>query len=147
MDIQLSRSRILFVVRVLAAIGALFALSIASVSTPIRALMILLLVLQCLQWSDCAHSICGFTWEHELLTNSADQASRVNLALKLSDGRWLQVHLTHFYCLWWIQILEFRSASARHTLIVLPDCCSSNDRRRIRNLLLAGKLQNQAAKP
>lgn len=147
MDIQLSCSRILFVGRVLAAIGALYALSIASITTPVRALILFLLVLQYLQWSFCAPRICGFSWEHEHLTDSADRASGVNLALKLDDGRWLQVHLTHFYCLWWIQILEFRSVSARHTLIVLPDACSSNARRRIRSLLLAGKLRYQPAKP
>lgn len=139
-DIQFSRSRMLFIARGLTAICALYALSIANIPAPVRWLIIFLFVLQYLQWSFCAHKICGLAWEYENLTDSADRKSQVNIALKLVDGRRLQVHLIHFYCLWWIQILEFKSVSARHILIVLPDSCTSNDRRRIRSVLVAGEL-------
>lgn len=145
MDIQLKSSRMLCLLRGFGVICAVYALMISRIPTSICLLLLLVISLKCLWWFVYQVPICSFVCELEKLTDSGDTAAKLNLSLKLSDGRWLQVYLTSFYCLWWIQILEFRSASTRHTLIVLPDSCERDSRRRLRSLLLSGQLRDQCA--
>jgi hypothetical protein len=145
MDIQLKSSRMLCLLRGFGVICAVYALMISRIPTSICLLLFLVISLKCLWWFVYQVPIGSFVCELEKLTDSGDTAAKLNLSIKLSDGRWLQVYLTSFYCLWWIQILEFRSASTRHTLIVLPDSCECESRRRLRSLLLSGQLRDQCA--
>jgi hypothetical protein len=118
-------------------------LAISNITAPVLAGFLLLVCVQCLAWTTGEPRICGFTCDTDNDTDIEQNTGQPSMALKLSNGRWLKAELTHFYCLSWIQVLEFRTAGNRHTLIILPDSCSHEDQRRIRCFLSAGQYRRK----
>jgi len=147
MDIRLIRSRHLAVFRLMAAFAAIYGVFLANISLIVQTGLMLLICLQCLRWSSWQPWVCGFLCETDNYSDTEHRAGQPSLALKFSNGRWLKVELINFYCLSWVQILEFGTASSKHTVIILPDTCSEEDRRKIRCFLLAGHYRRQAPKP
>jgi hypothetical protein len=115
-----------------------YAVVLANLSLSVQSGLLLLICLQGLRWSSWQPWVCGFLCETDNYIDTEQRSELPSLVLKFSNGRWLQVELFNFYCLFWIQILEFRTASSKHTLIILPDTCSDEERRKIRCFLLAG---------
>lgn len=53
----------------------------------------------------------------------------------LADGRYLEVSLQSFCCLWWMQVLKLVAHDGRRTVVVLPDNCEASQQRQLRKLL------------
>jgi hypothetical protein len=143
MDIHFSQSRYLSGLRALVVIAVICGLAISNITAPVQAGLFLLVCVQCLTWTTGQPWICGFTCDTDNDTDIEQHTGQPSMALRLSNGRWLKAELTHFYCLSWIQVLEFRTASKNLTLIVLPDSCSDDDQRRIRCFLSAGQYRRK----
>jgi len=147
MDIRLIRSRHLAAFRLLAVFAASYAIVLANISLIVQTGLLLLICLQGLCWSSWQPWVCGFLCETDNYTDTEQRSGLPSLVLKFSNGRWLKVELINVYCLSWIQILEFGTASSKHTVIILPDTCSEEDRRNIRCFLLAGHYRRRAPGP
>lgn len=147
MDIRLIRSRYLSALRLMAFFAASYAILLADISPLVQTGLILLISLQGLRWSSWQPWVCGLLCETDNFTDTEQRTGLPSLVLKFSNGRWLKVELINFYCLSWIQILEFRTASSKHTVIILPDTCSDEARRKIRCFLLAGHYRRRTPKP
>lgn len=138
MDIRLVRSRYLSLLRLMMVVAASYAVALANISLSAQTVLVLLICLQSLHWSSWQPWVCGFLCETDNYTDTEQRSGQPSLVLKFSNGRWLKVELISFYCLSWIQILELRTASRKHTIIILPDSCSDEERRKMRCFLLAG---------
>jgi hypothetical protein len=147
MDIRLVRSRYLLALRLMAVFAASYAIVLANLSLSVQTVLLLLICLQGLRWSSWQPWVCGFLCETDNDTDTEQRSGLPSLVIKISNGRWLKVELINFYCLSWIQILEFRTASSTHTVIILPDSCSDEERRKIRCFLLAGHYRRRAPAP
>ena len=143
MDIHFSQSRYLIALRALVMVGVFYAILISNITMPLLAGLLMLTCLQGFVWSIRQPWIRGFTCDTDNDTDIEQHSGQPSMSLKLSNGRWLKAELTHFYCLWWIQVLEFRTAGNRYTLIILPDSCSHEDQRRIRCFLSAGQYRRK----
>jgi hypothetical protein len=143
MDIHFSQSRYLMALRALVIVGVFYAILISNITMPLMAGLLMLTCLQGFGWSIRQPWIRGFTCDTDNDTDIEQHSGQPSMALKLSNGRWLKAELTHFYCLWWIQVLEFRTVGNRYTLIILPDSCSHEDQRRIRCFLSAGQYRRK----
>jgi hypothetical protein len=143
MDIHFSQSRYLMALRALVMVGVFYAILISNITMPLMAGLLMLTCLQGFGWSIRQPWIRGFTCDTDNDTDIEQHSRQPSMSLKLSNGRWLKAELTHFYCLWWIQVIEFRTAGNRYTLIILPDSCSHEDQRRIRCFLSAGQYRRK----
>lgn len=150
MDIRLVRSRYLWVLRILVMVAAITAIFLANIAPPTQAVLMLLIGAQCLHWSSWQPWACGFSYDIGNFPDTERRSGQPVMAIKLSNGRWLNAELIHYYCLSWIQILEFRTANGRYALIVLPDSCSGEEQHKIRCFLLAapyGRRPQSQSKP
>jgi hypothetical protein len=143
MDIHFTQSRYLACLRALVMLSVIYGLAISNITIPVLSGLLLLVCAQCLTWTTGQPWICGFTCDTDNDTDIEQHCGQPSMALKLSNGRWLKAELTHFYCLSWIQVLEFRTASNNLTLIILPDSCSDDEQRRIRCFLSAGQYRRK----
>ena len=143
MDIHFTQSRYLACLRALVMLSVIYGLAISNITIPVLTILLLLVCAQCFAWSTGQPWICGFSCDTENDTDIEQHSGQPSMALKLSNGRWLKAELTHFYCLSWIQVLEFRTASKSLTLIILPDSCSDDEQRRIRCFLSAGQYRRK----
>jgi hypothetical protein len=143
MDIHFTQSRYLASLRALVMLAVIYGLAISNITLPVLAGFLLLVCAQCLAWTTGQPWICGFTCDTDNNTDIEQHSGQPSIALKLSNGRWLKAEVTHFYCLSWIQVLEFRTASKNRTLIILPDTCSDDEQRRIRSFLSAGQYRRK----
>jgi hypothetical protein len=66
--------------------------------------------------------------------NEAQTGSK-KLVLEFCSGRRIEFTLTGYYCLWWVQILYLDSKHRTAIVIVLPDSCSDEERRQLRQHL------------
>lgn len=65
----------------------------------------------------------------------AEQNPRQKVIVESLDNRRIEFALTGYYCLWWLQIIYLSSSRGGITVIVMPDSCTADERRRLRQAL------------
>lgn len=135
MDIRLYRSTCLCVFRLCCLTVTVIAIAGSALPAEIKILLCLLTgVLSARLLSD-KDPVCGMHLYREFQPADSGQKSTQKIILQLRSQRRIEFTLTTFYCLWWLQILYLSAGRRRAIVLVLPDSCSADERRRLRQLL------------
>lgn len=63
------------------------------------------------------------------------QSCQQKIIAELHGNRRIECTLERYYCVWWLQILYLSSTRYTTVVLVLPDSCAADDRRRLRQIL------------
>ncbi|MDO8909062.1 MAG: hypothetical protein Q7W55_11270 [Pseudohongiella sp.] len=133
MDIQLQPSFYLQALRICFFSMATLAILTSDIDWIYRLLLGIMVLLQMKSGATGRDSECGLQFLKD--GNIEEQIGNQKVILELRSQRRIELTLTGFYCLWWIQILYLHSSHRTSIVVVLPDSCSAEERRRLRQLL------------
>lgn len=133
MDIQLQASRYLLVLRIVFLSLAVVAVAASNLHDLLKALLAGAVILQLFGSLSENDAVAGLQSSEvpDCESRNPDQ----KIILKLRSSRRIEVTLKMYYCLWWVQILYLHSSQASYIVFVLPDNCTVEERRRLRQFL------------
>lgn len=137
MDIRLKTSRLLFVCQAGACCTVLLAISASDLGVTIKTALIILVLVQLMRCLSDNKRVCGIqiSERHHHITDEDRNRNQQKVIAKLSNQRHIEFVLKACYNVGWIQILYLGSSHMQCIVVILPDSCSADERRYLRQIL------------
>jgi hypothetical protein len=133
MDIRLRPSRLLLAFRLCVCGVALFAVLITGLDYTYKILLCLLALLSLLAVMPFHDTVSSLYIAR--CTQSEYQNPKLTLVLEMRSKRRIESTLDSYYLFRWVQILYLSSSEKKYAVLVLPDVCSAEEHRQLRQLL------------